>query len=47
MAENIEFAGDFKLDNIIIHNHDDTLAVDIKGLVVEFNIYESIRSQMH
>ena len=24
MAENIEFAGDFKLDNIVIHNHDDT-----------------------
>ena len=42
MAENIEFAGDFKLDNITIHNHDDTLAVDIKGLVVEFNIYESM-----
>ena len=44
MAENIEFAGDFKLDNIVIHNHDDTLAVDIKGLVVEFNIYESMFS---
>ena len=44
MAEHIEFAGDFKLDNIVIHNHDDTLAVDIKGLVVEFNIYESMFS---
>jgi len=44
MAEHIEFAGDFKLDSIIIHNHDDTLAVDIKRLVVEFNIYESMFS---
>ena len=44
MATNphIEFAGDFRLSNITIHNHEDTLAVDIKGLVVEFNIYESI-----
>ena len=42
MAENIEFAGDFKLDNIIIHNHDDTQAVDIKRLVVEFNLYENM-----
>ena len=42
MAEHIEFAGDFKLDSIVIHNHEDNLAVDIKGLVVEFNIYESI-----
>ena len=38
----IEFAGDFSLENITIHNHEDNLAVDIKGLVVEFNIYESI-----
>ena len=38
MAEHIEFAGDFKLDNIIIHNHENRLAVDIKRLVVEFNI---------
>lgn len=38
----IEFAGDFRLENITIHNHEDNLAVDIKGLVVEFNIYESI-----
>jgi len=42
MAEHIEFAGDFKLDNIIIHNHENRLAVDIKRLVVEFNIYESM-----
>ena len=42
MAENIEFAGDFKLDNIVIHNHDDTQAVDIKRLVVEFNLYENM-----
>jgi hypothetical protein len=42
MAEHIEFAGDFRLENITIHNHEDNLAVDIKGLVVEFNIYESI-----
>jgi len=38
----IEFAGDFNLENIVIHNHEDTLAVDIKRLVVEFNIYENI-----
>ena len=42
MAEHIEFAGDFKLDNIVIHNHDDTQAVDIKRLVVEFNLYENM-----
>ena len=42
MAEHIEFAGDFKLDKIVIHNHEDRLAVDIKRLVVEFNIYESM-----
>jgi hypothetical protein len=40
--EHIEFAGDFRLSNIVIHNHDGTLAVDIKRIVVEFNIYESI-----
>ena len=38
----IEFAGDFSLENITIHNHEDNLAVDIKGLVVELNIYESM-----
>ena len=42
MAENIEFAGDFRLANITIRNHEHTLAVDIKRLVVEFNIYESM-----
>ena len=42
MAEHIEFAGDFKLDKLVIHNHEDRLAVDIKRLVVEFNIYESM-----
>jgi len=42
MADNIEFAGDFKLDSIVIHNAEQTLSVDIKGLVVEFNIYESM-----
>ena len=38
----IEFAGDFSLENITIHNHEDNLAVDIKALVVELNIYESM-----
>ena len=38
----IEFAGDFALENITIHNHEDNLAVDIKALVVELNIYESM-----
>jgi hypothetical protein len=42
MAEHIEFAGDFKLANITIRNHEHTLAVDIKRLVIEFNIYESM-----
>ena len=42
MAENIEFAGDFNLKNIVIHNGEQTLSVDIKALVVEFNIYESM-----
>ena len=34
----IEFAGDFNLENIVIHNHEDTLAVDIKFLHHVFNI---------
>ena len=40
--EHIEFAGDFNLGSIVIHNHEGSLSVDIKRLVVEFNIYESI-----
>ena len=38
----IEFAGDYNLDFIVIHNHNESEAVDIKKLVVEFNLYESI-----
>ena len=43
-----DFAGDFNLKSIVIHNHagegfdSSQRGVDIKKLVVEFNIYESI-----
>ena len=43
--EHIKFAGDYNLDFIVIHNHEDeSEAVDIKKLVVEFNLYESMYS---
>jgi hypothetical protein len=44
----IEFAGDFNLTSLVIHNHEgegfdsSQRGVDIKGLTAEFNIYESI-----
>ena len=46
--DTIQFAGDYNLDGIVLHNHqneglkasDD--GVDIQNLVVEFNIYEGI-----
>ena len=44
----IEFAGDFNLTSLVIHNHEgegfdsSQRGVDIKGLMAEFNIYESI-----
>ena len=46
--DNIEFAGDYRLSNIVIHNHEgegfssNERGVDIKALVQEFNLYESI-----
>ena len=40
--EHIKFAGDYNLDFIVIHNHEEKRAVDIKKLVVEFNLYESM-----
>jgi hypothetical protein len=44
----IEFAGDYRLSNIVIHNHKgegfepSEQGVDIKNLVQEFNLYEGI-----
>ena len=47
----IEFAGDYNLASIAIHSHNNTgrpgidfnkTGVDIKDMVVEFNLYESI-----
>ena len=50
--ENIDFAGDFVLPEIVLHNHKnkgrvqdgDKLGVDIKHMVQEFNIFESMFS---
>ena len=46
--KHIEFAGDFRLNSIVIQNHEakggryGKEGVDIKKIVVEFNIYESM-----
>jgi hypothetical protein len=50
--ENIDFAGDFVLPEIVLHNHKNKgrvqdgnkLGVDIKHMVQEFNIFESMFS---
>ena len=39
----IEFAGDYKLDHVFLHNHKGEI-VDVKQVMVELNIYESIYS---
>ena len=39
----IEFAGDYNLDNVFLHNHMGEIT-DIKRVMVELNIYESIYS---
>ena len=41
VPDNIEFAGDYDLKNIFLHNHFGNVT-DIKNLVQELNIYESI-----
>ena len=41
IPDNIEFAGDYDLKNIFLHNHFGEVT-DIKNLVQEMNIYESI-----
>ena len=41
VPDNIEFAGDYDLKNIFLHNHFGEV-IDIKTLVQELNIYESI-----
>ena len=41
VPDNIEFAGDYDLKNIFLHNHFGEV-IDIKKLVQEMNIYESI-----
>ena len=47
-ADTIQFAGDYRLDGIILHNHQnegidiDDEGIDIQKLVVEMNIFESI-----
>ena len=46
--DEIQFAGDYNLDGIILHNHQNeglsshNEGVDIQKLVVELNIYEGI-----
>ena len=47
-ADTVQFAGDYRLDGIILHNHQnegidiDDEGIDIQKLVVEMNIFESI-----
>ena len=41
VSDSIEFAGDYDLKNIFLHNHVGEV-IDIKNLVQELNIYESI-----
>ena len=41
VPNSIEFAGDYDLKNIFLHNHFGEV-IDIKNLVQELNIYESI-----
>ena len=51
-GSHIEFAGDYKLPSIVLHNHQNegvskqTKGTDIKHLVVEMNIYESLFSNV-
>jgi len=37
----IEFAGDYNLDHVFLHNHKGDI-VDIKKMMSELNIFESI-----
>ena len=47
-ADDIQFAGDYRLNGIILHNHENEgidpadKGIDIQPLVLEFNLYESI-----
>ena len=38
----MQFAGDYKLDNVIVHSASGS--IDIKDLLLELNVYESIHS---
>ena len=38
----MQFAGDYKLDSVIVHSA--TGSIDIKALMVELNVYESIHA---
>ena len=44
----VQFAGDYRLDGIILHNHQneginvEDKGIDIQKLVVEMNLFESI-----
>ena len=47
--DNIQFAGDYRLDGIILHNHNneggfgrDDAGINIQDLVIEMNIHEGI-----
>ena len=41
--DTIDFAGDYNLDNVFLHNHLGEIT-DIKGVMIELNIFESIYS---
>ena len=42
MAEQLQFAGDYQLQEIVIHSN--SAPIDVKNLMIELNIYESIHS---
>ena len=39
--EHIEFAGDYNLDHVFLHNHKG-YKIDIKKVMIELNLFESI-----
>ena len=41
--DSVEFAGDYKLDHVFLHDHMGDIT-DIKKVMIELNIYESIYS---
>jgi len=42
MSKEMQFAGDYQLENILVHAPSTNGSLDIKGLMLELNVYESI-----